>query len=288
MFVFYPDVYFATQLIGNLFVLNTICAIIDYSPGRKQIGVIAATSALIETVLLIIIKPYIAYIIVVHIFLIPACVLVTFGRKRILELRKEWLLCYGVTILYYGILQWLYNETGYQGVLPSALCAVVLYYIIRYVEKRCRKSPKYYKAVLVYGDREVRGTGLYDSGNLLRDPIYGRAVSVASKGLLQPILEIYDRPYMPVVYQTISSKSVMDCIVVNELKIYTTKGVQTFKNAQIGIAPGDVLKKSSYQLLIHKEHTRIRRGDCNAYESRTAKTDYLEVDSRYSENSVRK
>ncbi len=265
MYVFYPDIFCTLQWISILFALEVTALIVQYNPGIKRIGGFAFGLSVLETALIIAIRSFVTYAFVVHMILVPTTMMVVFRERNLLKVGKDWLLSYGATMLYYGLLQWLRIETGHQGILLSVISALGLYCCIWVVLRCCKRDMQFYQVLLKYKGVQVKGIGFLDTGNLLRDPITGKAVSLASRNFLKPILNIYTRPYGQVIFQTISQKGIIHTIEVEELQIITSVGKKIFQNVRIGVAEDDAFKETSYQLLLNNEHAGIRRGDRNAH-----------------------
>lgn len=70
-----------------------------------------------------------------------------------------------------------------------AACTYVVLTMIAAYRKHClRKLRDIYPVTLFYQGRQCQGAGLYDTGNLLRDPEGHRPVSVASRELMEELL----------------------------------------------------------------------------------------------------
>ena len=256
MYLFYPDVYMVMQWIFFVFSLKTASLIFRSDPGMKRICGISFLSAVLETLCLIYIHSFFLLVCFLHILLVPLTIAAVYRPVCRKGLGKEWLSCYGATCLLYGVLQWLYNETGYSGILPAVIGSLLLYYLLRGLLRQRKVSAQTRAVELVVKDQKLNLNGFIDSGNLLFDPIWGKPVSIADKDTLEPLFHSCDRPVCPVPFHTTSGSDLMQTIVVDELRVAVGDSWHVVKHARIGAAPSDVFKGKSYQLLIHQEHIR--------------------------------
>ncbi|MGN0170583.1 MAG: sigma-E processing peptidase SpoIIGA [Lachnospiraceae bacterium] len=256
MYLFYPDVYMLMQWIFFVFSLKVASLICRTDPGMKRICGISFLSAAIETLCLIYIHSFFTLNCLLHTLLVPLSIAAVYRPVCKNRLGKEWLSCYGATCILYGVLQWLYNETGYSGVLPTVIGSLLLYFLLRFLLRERALNMQIRNVELIMEEQRLELMGFVDSGNLLYDPIWGNPVSVADKETLEPLFHSCDRPVILIPFHTTSGSNLMQTIVVDELRIFADDTWHVVKNARIGAAPTDIFKGKAYQLLIHQEHIR--------------------------------
>jgi stage II sporulation protein GA (sporulation sigma-E factor processing peptidase) len=108
-----------------------------------------------------------------------------------------------------------------------------------------------------------RAKGLVDTGNHLRDPYSGKAVSIIDRRALPENIYIGRNEkmhYIPV-NSVGSSNSVLQVFTVSECRIYSGKETFVLSNVLIGVSENNISTKGDYDMLIHP--SLITRGDNN-------------------------
>lgn len=258
MYIFYPDLYWIMQWLVMVFGLLCVKTILNLKFTVKRIAVISAIFATVETLGIILLPGVVVYKLIVHSTVLPVCVAWCFKVRTVNCFIKEWLLCYMTTWLLNGCVQWIYNETGQNGILPLALCAVFLYFLVWMGRKILKLKDSYFKVEVTYGSLRLQTKGLYDSGNLLRDPFDKEPISLGSRGFLQPIIDCYNKPMRQIPFSTVSGDGQLSLLVVDSISVYANEKKYVTFQAKIGVVERNEFGRASCKFLLHHEHMTTR------------------------------
>lgn len=258
MYIFYPDLYWFLQSVVILYGLKVTQAVIvcKVSVSRVCIGTIVA--ATVETLIVIAFPSMIVGRFLIHMVVMPGVVALVLRPHNMSMFVKEWLLCYMATWLLDGCVEWIFNETGWSGIVPICVCAVSIYFIIWMGLWIWRKRPEYYEVELEYDGVVLCTKGFLDSGNRFYDPVFGKPVSIVSSSFMEPILKRYERPMMPALYHTVAGINTTQIMILDTLRIHGKGMEYEEKEPRIGLSDIPFFGKPSCQLLIHKEHMTTR------------------------------
>ncbi|MBE5906536.1 MAG: hypothetical protein E7277_07055 [Lachnospiraceae bacterium] len=253
MYLFYADVFFMLQEIGNVFGLECTGKWFMYPPRRGRAFVVSVGASVLETVLVMYL-PFVWFTVVVHVGLIPLAVWLRFRKDVSGVPVKEWVSTYIATLLFYGGTQFVDAIMEHEGILPSLMVAVLLYGLVCVINWRRNESISRCRVCVCYQDVEIEGIGFYDSGNLLYDPIFKNPISLGNTTFLRPILQIYDKPMYPVCFETVSGKGTIETIKVDKLKVFFKGKWHEYPQARIGVQTQWTFNDRQYQILLHSEH----------------------------------
>lgn len=118
----------------------------------------------------------------------------------------------------------------------------------RLAETRC-----IYEVTLIEGEENAVYKALYDTGNLLTDPVSGKPVSVVEEtDLTKKWLERYPQKYKIIPYQSVGkTHGVMEGIVVDEMIIQKEREQVVKKGAVVALYKGKLSKDGAFQMILN-------------------------------------
>ena len=136
-------------------------------------------------------------------------------------------------------------------IMVTAVIAVIVFFMLacrRLAESRC-----IYEVTLVEGEENVVYKALFDTGNLLTDPVSGKPVSVAEEtDLTKRWLERYPQKYKIIPYQSVGKvHGVLEGIVVDELVIQKERDQVVKKGAVVALYKGKLSKDGAFQMILN-------------------------------------
>ncbi|MDE7203459.1 MAG: sigma-E processing peptidase SpoIIGA [Lachnospiraceae bacterium] len=136
-------------------------------------------------------------------------------------------------------------------IMVTAVIAVIVFFMLacrRLAESRC-----IYEVTLVEGEENVVYKALFDTGNLLTDPVSGKPVSVAEEtDLTKRWLERYPQKYKIIPYQSVGKvHGVLEGIVVDELVIQKEREQVVKKGAVVALYKGKLSKDGAFQMILN-------------------------------------
>lgn len=254
IYVFYAD----TFLLQN-FVMDfaALCGANYFLRRRRKAVRLAGFSALysvISLALLLVIHNYVLYLLFMHFVMNTGMVWSCFGWRGKREFLENWAVIYISVILFGGISQWIAD----WGIMPQnyavfALLAVPAGYgILTYFMQRKDFANQLFLVCLKKEERCKKLEAYWDSGNQLRDPYTGQAVSIISHRAAAEFVN-RDRDairYVP--YRALGTEhGLMEVFTVEELCIFDGGRERRIAPAVIGIANPGLLEQKEYDMILH-------------------------------------
>ena len=257
-YVVYVDVFFVINLIMDFIILSFAKSFIKNNTTSFKCFLGAIFGAASSCIMInpwftnIFIDYCIKYIIIVLIMNY-----ITFRCKELLPTIKAILIIYGITFLIGGIMNFLYYHT-YAGVLVTNLingfvygrlsllkCIGytlisygVVYFVLHMVDNN-KPVVKQYRVVVSVSGRELSLRGIYDSGNMLKEPIDGKAVHVLSDNIKMLINEDEWKSFRIVPYNSVGNTGILQSIIVDSMKVCDEFGNIIYENKDERVAFSD-------------------------------------------------
>ena len=108
---------------------------------------------------------------------------------------------------------------------------------------------------LGFHGRILRLRGLRDTGNSLRDPIFGKPVSLLHRGLLEALCGTEEILYYPVPYRSVGKENgLLPAFYADFLQIETEDGsVLRTERPLLGVTKEPLSSKNEYDILLHPD-----------------------------------
>lgn len=136
-----------------------------------------------------------------------------------------------------------------QIVVTALIAGVVIFLACR----RLAESRHIYEVTLVEGEETAVYKALFDTGNLLSDPVSGKPVSVVEETeLTKKWLERYPQKYKIIPYQSVGrAHGIMEGIVVDELVIQKEREQVVKKGAVVALYKGRLSRDGAFQMILN-------------------------------------
>ena len=136
-------------------------------------------------------------------------------------------------------------------IMVTAVIAVIVSFMLAC--RRLAESRRIYEVTLVEGEENAVYKALFDTGNLLTDPVSGKPVSVVEEtDLTKRWLERYPQKYKIIPYQSVGkAHGVLEGIVVDELVIQKEREQVVKKGAVVALYKGKLSKDGAFQMILN-------------------------------------
>lgn len=220
----------------------------------SRLAVTALLSSAAGLALVLFVRNYFIYRLLSHFLLNTLMVFLCFGAGEKKEFLENWAVTYFAVIVLGGIFQWLLAE----GVLPSAFlmqataAALLGYLALLYLMRKKSFGNHIFSAEIRKDSRSIRLKAYWDSGNQLKDPYSGQAVSILSREKAAALMDDTKALVRYVPFRSLGEKEGLLAVTsVDELLIFDgSRTIRTGKTA-IGIAETGLLEGRDYDLILH-------------------------------------
>lgn len=210
---------------------------------------------------------------------VSAMVWIVFRPGNVRTFVKDVLLLVFVSVCVGGIMESIYQHTkiGYylalmlrgnlaagMPVLALVFLAAGTYFLFRYLwicawEIR-RERANLHAVTVCLGGRRVKTMAFLDTGNLLREPESGKAVSIVSEPIWRQLhvgkdkaADADDRKHM-IPFRTIGNPfGMLEAMEIDAMEIEISGSVRVIEHPWIGRAPFAVSQDGSYEILLHED-----------------------------------
>ena len=256
IYVFYVDVFIGTNLLMNGTILLIVKEFRKIYRRHIYLRILfsAIAGATIETGMLFFVKNYVLYLVLSHILAIPAMVLLAFGFGSTAVFAATSLTSYLTAILLGGVTMAMENLFPVKGitVLSGVAGGLLVSGILRYLYATVRRGKIFYMVRLYQGKCCYRGMGLWDTGNLLMEPIRQQPVHIVSKEILRKLGIDVTKPVAVVAYESLGQEAgAMPVYQVQRMEIDC--GRKRIVRQEVLLADGgeEFLKKREYRMIIN-------------------------------------
>lgn len=161
-------------------------------------------------------------------------------------------------ILFGGIWRVVQRLTGLPGLASSALSAGVLELLIRSREKKRLKRERTAEVTIYWEEKKQVLTGIIDTGNLLREPLTGKAVSIVEKAGIAPLLGNtwqQRRGFYLIPYHSIGTdKGWLQAVAADKMEIQAAGRRVCVPHPILAIYEGNLSAQKEYQIILHPQH----------------------------------
>lgn len=251
----YADVFLLTNLLMDMSAMFAAALLLN---DRLRLGrclAVCAAGVTGSTVLLILLKKYLIYSIILHTVIHPLMTLGVFGAKDRGRFLRTLLTIYLILFVMGGVqnsIGMLFGNSTLE-ILLSGMAAALLFCIYQI---RRRVTERICRVELWAGTKHVMVNAYCDTGNLLRDPLTGKPVCI----LQQEVLEQFatDRTIKrEISCHTIGTeKEKLKIVMLDKMKIYQKGTVKEIKEPEIGLHSGEIMQNPKVQMLLHAGYIR--------------------------------
>ena len=205
-------------------------------------------------VLLLLIRKYVFYCVIVHLILNTCMVAIAFGRCSKRAFVENWMITYFVVILLGGLMEWLNSVHIFLHNFFLLLVVGVLgvYALLSYLMQRRDLSNHILEVSIYKEERRMDIRAYWDSGNQLRDPYTGQGICILSRARAKNFfVETRDR-FRLVPFRSLGEKDGLLWVTdVDELQVMDGKQLRSIPHVAIGIASEGLLEDKEYDLILH-------------------------------------
>ena len=257
-YIFYVDLYFVQNLIMKGFALYLTFLhmkqyhVISHIRGVIKVILVAFLGTTLEVIVLLLIRPYVLFLILVYILIMP------FSIRLLLPKEDKNLLVYSVCYIFYtlilnGVVEclgnyWEESQTFIEIVLISGSSVLIMYKIWSQYHKNQKGV---YQIKIKHKGKEIFSQGYYDSGNCLKDCYSQKSVHIISKDLLEQVITGDEASvYLP--FQSLGKvDGLIKVIYIDEMLIYAEKVIKLEK-VPVGIADDNLFQEKSYKVILNE------------------------------------
>lgn len=251
----YADVFLLTNLLMDMSAMFAAALLLN---DRLRLGrclAVCVAGVTGSTVLLILLKKYLVYSIILHMVIHPLMTFGVFGAKDRGRFLRTLLTIYLILFVMGGVQNSIGVLLGSSTleILLSGMAAALLFCIYqirrRVIQQICRVE-------LWAGTEHVTVDAYCDTGNLLRDPLTGRPVCILQQEVLAQFAA--DRTIQKEIScHTIGTeKEKLKIVMLDKMKIYRKGTVTEIKEPEIGLHTGEIMQNPKVQMLLHAGYIR--------------------------------
>ncbi len=214
----------------------------------------ALSGSVLELVLLIVMHNYALYLVFSHFAVIPLMVYAAFGRCKIRLFLKNSAACYGVALLLGGCTEAAENTLGIRKLPILAGMSGVLFCIafFRFFRREKRTAGGLFSVEFVHNGEKAACLGFLDTGNLLREPVNNRPVSIVERNILDK-LKVGEQDFGGIVlYRTLGKNGgVLETYRIERLSIKRDGAWRHIVPAVVAAAPDGLLQGKRYEAVLN-------------------------------------
>lgn len=232
------------------FLAAAVCC--NQKPVMVKLFLIPAGAVIGSMLLLVFLPGYTVFVVLTHIVVNPLMVFLTFRPSGLKDFLRLWLTVYLVLAVAGGIQQSIWLQTGkHTGqLLFCGLLAVILFVIW---QCRQRVLGKVCLVELSFSGQTISLKAFCDSGNLLRDPLSGTAVSILQEDVFPgewkgKLAETARK----IPFSTIGLESAeIEVVTLDKMRIFQRGTVKEIDTPKIGLHEGKLITEPRVQMLLN-------------------------------------
>lgn len=249
---FYADIFFLENIFMDFALLLLTGQVLHWQrkPGRILLGSFAGAMGAVGLLLLPVRGLFIT-ILLGYVFLSALMVKIAFAVKERRQLIKGVLYLYGMTFLAGGIFQMIFSRITLPVIFAGFLSILILLLLL---EIRCRlkyKTQDMYDVTLFYQERSKKVRGLKDTGNHLREPIFGRPVCVADAQVMRELLDGSAKVFYIPYHSIGKSRGLLPGVTLDSMDIRRDADTQKIEHPVVAISKEPVSSQGEYQILLN-------------------------------------
>ncbi|MCI8599154.1 MAG: sigma-E processing peptidase SpoIIGA [Lachnospiraceae bacterium] len=255
----YIDVLFLENLLVDYLLLSLLKRILK-CPAKRIRMLLAAALGSVGICLVYIFSLQGTFVGTLFIYVVLGTVMVRAGLhiKDWHLLGKAIVLLYICSLLLGGIFQWVQRNLEFP-VYPFVGFSLTSYWILSacvgWMERFRKRSHNVCETTISFRGRNIHTKALYDTGNQLYDPIFGKPVSIITEELHQLLCKEEEVLYQQVPFHTIGKQgSIMEAFFGDYLCIHTAEGeVRLIEHPLLGITKEPLSSKNEYGMILHSD-----------------------------------
>jgi hypothetical protein len=221
-----------------------------------RIAVAALVGSGMELSFLLLLRERMLFLLASYFAAIPMMQLIAFGKRRMRLFVKNTILCFAAALLLGGAVTAIENTWGIQRMpllagMAAMLVCIPLFRSMIYEGKR---NKNFYATRLEHHGNVVSADGLWDTGNLLTDPVKHMPVNIVSPELLQQLAVRDEDRSGVVLYQSLGKNcGVLETYCIDRLSVQTDGSRQQIAPAMVAAAPGELFFGKNYEVILNAQ-----------------------------------
>lgn len=177
------------------------------------------------------------------------------GRRR---LGKALVLLYVCSGLLGGVFQWVHAHLAFP-IYPFVGMSLVSFGLLsigmKWLLRLFGKEQNFYEVRVQFQGRTIPVKALRDTGNRLRDPIFGRPVSIITEDVKQMLCQEKEILFYPVPFHSVGrARGMMQAFFADRLCIKMPEGEEKIlERPLLGITKEPLSSQKEYHMILHPE-----------------------------------
>ncbi len=258
-YALYIDVLFLENLLLDYLLLTITARLMKLAPGVIRRSVSAALGSLLFCLACVFLPRCPAPVfLLLHAAAAAVMAWSGLGIRDLRSLGKALILLYLCSFLLGGIFGWLQRVLRlpvYPFLGLSLISCWLLSLGMSWLMRFRRERQHLYPVTISFRGRSVRTRGLIDTGNALRDPVFGKPVSVLDPELQLELLGAEPPLFYPVPFHSIGKKAgLLPAFYADFLQIETEDGsLCQIERPLLGVTKEPLSSKKEYGILLHPD-----------------------------------
>lgn len=262
----YIDIMFFVNFMMDVFVLLSVKTLLKLPGSVKRVIVGALAGAGMSCLVVVLQLSVWIQLVMTHLLVSSAMLVIGLKIRSFSEFLKSYIVLYFVSVLLGGILGMLKPYVKYTSLYFAVVIAC--YYTIRTVwEFLCqlqKEEQKLCRIVLYQDKNSCEICGLWDTGNVLRDPQSKKLVSILERSTIEKLIgtEEARKDSRLIPYRTVGKTGVMPVFQLE--KMYIIQKKQWIHEPLVGICEEQISEQGMYQMIINPEILGGRKDGCKS------------------------
>lgn len=252
--MFYADVFLLQNLCMDYAAVMGSNLLLKRGKRGIRLFVVSLLCSVAGLILVLFVKNPLWYQLLAHFLLNTGMVLGCFGIGSKKQFLENWMVTYFAVILLGGGMEWLQEQQvlSRYHFMQILIAVTALFCAAAYLVQFRSFGSNIFLGGIKKGERQMKLRAYYDSGNQLRDPYTGKAVSILSFEKAGKFLEADKDSIRLVPYRSLGEQNgLLRVTDVEILEIMLGSRRIAIKNAAIGVAEEGLLEGKDYDLILH-------------------------------------
>ena len=245
--------FFLVSLLMDISGLLTAAVCCNQKITAARLLLVPAGAVILSMLLLGFLPGYISYVLIMHAVVNPLMVLLVFRPESLRDFLRLWLTVYLVLAVAGGIQQSIRLQTGMNSEGQILFCGILAMALFIVWQCRQRVLGRVCLVELSFSGQTISLKAFCDSGNLLRDPDSGMAVSILRK-------EVFPEEWAGelsetarwIPFSTIGRESAeIQVVTLDKMRIFLKGTVKEIDTPRIGLHEGKFMSEPGVQMLLN-------------------------------------
>lgn len=254
IYVFYADVFLLQNLCLDYAAVMGSNLLLKRGKGILRLFVVSALSSFLGLVLLLSVRDMTWYQLLTHFVLNTGMVLGCFGIGTKKQFLENWLVTYFMVLLLGGGMEWLREQEAFlrYHFMQILLAVVLLFSAVAYLIQFRAFGNHIFPGSIRKDMRQIKIRAYWDSGNQLRDPYTGKAVSILSDEKAAEFIDAEKDNIRLVPYRSLGEQNgLLRVTDIERLELWQGSRRLVIKNAAIGLAEKGLFEGKDYDMILH-------------------------------------